>query len=257
MNTSNPGTLFLLPAPLEAFSVEAWDPLRLAASIPALAFEKLMNLNHFIVESEKTAYRLLSRLRTVESMQKLALSVLDEHSTPLGIEDLLTPLLSGKDTGFFSEAGMPCIADPGAALVAAAHLRGIRVIPVSGPSSIILTLVASGLDAQRFSFLGYLPAENMARKSTLLRISKELTSDRITRLFIETPYRNTALIKDCLENLSQDIWLTIASDICGAGESIQSRSVRQWRSSGLPATGKSPSVFAIGFPAETRPRNTV
>jgi len=256
MTASAMGTLFLLPAPLEAFSVEAWNPQRLAASFPALAIEKLRSLDNFIVESEKTAYRLLSRFRTQDSMKALELSVLDEHSTSMELEDLLSPLMSGKDTGFFSEAGMPCVADPGAALVAAAHLHGIRVVPISGPSSILLTLVASGLDAQRFTFLGYLPAENLARKSILSRISRELAADRITRLFIETPYRNAALIKDCLAYLSQETWLTIASDICGAGESIRSLSIREWRVSRPPSTGKSPTVFAIGFPARTKPENT-
>jgi 16S rRNA (cytidine1402-2'-O)-methyltransferase len=257
MKDQTTGRLFLLPAPLQEFSVESWDPARLAASFPALAIDRLQNLDCFIVESEKTAYRLLSRFRTPESMKELRLSVLDEHSTESEVGDLLSPLLAGEDVGFFSEAGMPCIADPGAALVAQAHSKGIRVLPVTGPSSILLALVASGLDAQRFMFLGYLPAEKGARKSALLRISRELAADRMTRLFIETPYRNEALARDCLENLHPDTWLAIASDLCGKTESIRSKPIGKWRLEASIFPGKSPAVFAIGFPASPKPKNTV
>jgi len=199
---------------------------------------------------------LLSRFRTPESMKAVRLHILNEHSAASEVRDLLAPLSSGEDAGFFSEAGMPCIADPGAALVAQAHLNGIRVVPVTGPSSILLALVASGLDAQRFVFLGYLPAEKGARKTAISRIARELALDRMTRLFIETPYRNEALVKDCLESLHQDTWLTIASDLCGTTQSVRSKTIRQWRSEPYIFAAKDPAVFAIGFPAGTKPRNT-
>lgn len=251
-----PGRLYLLPSPLQPYSPEAWDPAVLAQSIPAEALRLLATLRCFIVESERTAMRLLSRFKDRQGMEKLSIRVLDEHSTEADIPDLLIDMLAGEDCGFFSEAGMPCIADPGAALVARAHSVGIPVVPVSGPSSILLALVASGLDAQRFAFLGYLPQEKAARRSAILKLGKELKQDSMTRIFIETPYRNNALLGDLVDLLSDEFWLCVASGLSSPEERVTSMPAALWRAAALPIVGKIPSVFLIGTKAGLRPRNT-
>lgn len=256
MNGKTPGKLYLLPAPLQPYEAESWAPAKLAQSLPAEALRLLGSLDFFIVESERTALRLLSRLKNKESMEKLSMKILDEHSSESDIPGLLAEALDGRDCGFFTEAGMPCIADPGAALVSFAHSRGIPVLPVSGPSSIILALTASGIDAQRFAFLGYLPQEKTARRSAIQRLLKDLRSDGMTRIFIETPYRNEALLADLASLVPDDLWLCVASGLCGSGESILSRPGAQWRATPLPKIGKIPAVFLFGQRAGLKPKNT-
>lgn len=256
MSVSKPGRLFLLPSPLQPYSAEAWDPPALAQSLPAGALGLLATLRCFVVESEKTALRLLSRLKDREGMEKISIRILDEHSSESEIPGLLADVLAGEDCGFFTEAGMPCIADPGAALVAQAHSRGIVVVPVSGPSSILLALTASGLDAQRFAFLGYLPQERAARRAAILRLGKELEKDAMTRIFIETPYRNDALLGDLASLLPDDVWLCVASGLTSKEERIISGPAARWRSGALSSLGKIPAVFLFGRKAGLKPRNT-
>ncbi len=260
-----PGSLYLLPAPLEPWSPEAWDASRLAMSLPGRALSLYVSLRHFVVESERTALRLLSRFRSREAMESLHLQILDEHSLPEEVPGLLAPMLAGEDCGFFSEAGMPCIADPGAVLVAAAHAKGLHVVPVSGPSSISLALVASGLDAQRFAFLGYLPQERGARIGAIRNLAAEIARDGMTRIFIETPYRNHSMLSDLAATLPSGLQLCVASDLCGPTERIQSAKVARWKaelgakaehdgqSDLLSVPGKVPAVFLIGYPALLAP----
>lgn len=265
VNVRTSGSLYLLPAPLEPWSPEAWDAARLALSLPGRALSLYAGLSHFVVESERTALRLLSRFRSREAMESLHLQVLDEHSLPEDVPELLAPMLAGEDCGFFSEAGMPCIADPGAALVAAAHAIAVPVVPVSGPSSISLALVASGLDAQRFAFLGYLPQERGARIGAIRSLAAEIARDGMTRIFIETPYRNHSMLSDLAATLSPGLQLCVASDLCGPSERIQSAKVARWKAelatnAGrsvhaplLSIPGKVPAVFLIGHPASLAP----
>ena len=251
-----PGRLFLLPAPLHPYEAETWDPATLAQTLPARALSLLASLPSFVVESERTALRLLSRLKDRGGMEKLSLKVLDEHSPPDVIPGLLSDILAGADAGFFSEAGLPCVADPGAALVAEAHARGIEVVPVSGPSSLMLALIASGLEAQRFAFLGYLPQDRAARRSSIQRLAGDFRRDGMTRLFIETPYRNDALLSDLAALLPDEVWLCVAADLCGRGERVESRPVRAWKASPAAPIGKVPAVFLFGNRAGLRPRDT-
>lgn len=251
-----PGTLYLLPAPLHPYDAGTWDPAALAQTMPARSLSLLTSLTSFIVESERTALRLLSRLKDRDGMEKLSLKVLDEHSGAAAIPGLLAEIIDGADVGFFSEAGLPCVADPGAALVAEAHARGVRVVPVSGPSSLMLGLIASGLDAQRFSFLGYLPQDRAARRSAILRLAGDFRRDGITRLFIETPYRNDALFADLAALLPDEAWLCVAADLCGAGERVESRPVKAWKDAPAAPIGKVPAVFLFGNRAALRPRDT-
>jgi 16S rRNA (cytidine1402-2'-O)-methyltransferase len=256
MTGNKPGKLYLLPAPLQPYKPESWDRAMLSQSIPAGALSLLTTLECFIVESERTAFRFLSRLKDKEGMERLTLKILDEHSSEADIPGLLSDVLEGKDCGFFTEAGMPCIADPGAALVSYAHSRSVTVVPMSGPSSLILALAASGLDAQRFAFLGYLPQEKTARRATIQRLTKDLRQDGMTRISIETPYRNEAVLADLTALLPEEIWLCVASGLCGPEERIISQPVSQWRVGILPKAGKTPAVFLFGQRANLKPRNT-
>ncbi len=247
------GKLFLLPAPLIPYDPVAWNRENLALHLPAMATGLFADLNSFVVESERSALRLLSRFKDADSMGRLKLRILNEHSRETELPFLMEDLKLGVDCGFLSEAGMPCIADPGAAFVAYARQQGVRIIPVSGPSSVLLGLSASGLDAQRFSFLGYMPQNSGERKSYIIRMATAALKDGITRLFIETPYRNKALLEDLVALLPEELWLCVASNLCGTDEKIISAPVSEWKKSGFSSPGKVPALFIIGKKAGLRP----
>lgn len=247
------GKLYLLPAPLRGFDELKWSADSVAAELPARALSLMGSLRSFIVESERSALRLLSRFKSPGDLAAASFHVLDEHGAKEGMEALMAPLLDGQDCGLLSEAGMPCVADPGAALVAAAHIRGIEVVPVSGPSSILLALSASGLSGQRFSFLGYLPAPSRERRASLQSLGRECQQDRTTRICIETPYRNDALLADAIALLPPTAWLSVAADIGSESQTIVSKPVGAWREEGPGSIGKRPAVFLFGYPADIRP----
>lgn len=261
---NSPGILYLIPAPLASFDDARWSADSVALEIPILALRLYSQLDYFIVESEKSALRLLSRFKDPQSMNRSSMAVFDEHSLEDDVAKVLSPIEEGKDGGILSEAGLPCIADPGGRLVAHAHRRGIQVVPISGPSSLMLALSASGLDAQRFMFLGYLPSDSRSRVSALRRIANEFLRDGITRIFIETPYRNNALLRDCVANLPQNLMLCVASDLAGLSMRIWTKEIgflsqgqdKEIIASGHLEIGKVPAVFIIGKQAEIRPRNT-
>ncbi len=213
--------------------------------LPGSTLAAIRSTRRFVVEGERAAWRLLSTLLDRETLATVTMSVLDEHSPAEALPGLLAPALAGEDLGLLSEAGMPCVADPGAALVALAHDRGLRVIPLPGPSSILLALAASGLDGQRFRFLGYLPQEREGRKGALREIDKGIRADGATRIFIETPYRNAQLLADCLECLSPATRLCVARNLGGEDELIRSASLADWRTA--PGfIGKAPAIFLAG-----------
>ena len=244
------------------------------ALLPAAAVARIRSLRRFVVEGEKSAWRLLSSLMDREALASVSLERLDEHTPASELPGLLKPALDGEDIGLLSDAGVPCVADPGSALAALAHDLGIRVVPLVGPSSLILALSASGLDGQRFSFLGYLPQEPQARRAALASIDRGVRADGATRLFIETPYRNERLLADCLDCLAPDTRLCVARALTTESERVVSMSVAQWRreaaaraggaggskadgASGAggsagpaggaePLVGKEPAVFLVG-----------
>lgn len=250
------GILYLLPAPLQPYGETEWSPEVLLAQIPSTTLAILKRIDFFAVESTRTASRFLSRIKDRESMGKTVFLELNEHGGEESIARCLKLLSEGRDCGFLSDAGMPCIADPGAALVAAAHEAGARVMPVSGPSSLLLALSASGLDAQRFAFLGYLPQENASRRAVLSRLGAEFLKDGITRVFIETPYRNDALLAECIRTLPSAAWLAVASGLCSDREEIRSAPIGRWRTLPAPSVGKIPAVFLFGHRATNRMLNT-
>jgi len=237
------GTLYLVPNLLDAGALPE-------ASLPAAAIARVRSLRHFVVEGEKAAWRLLSAILDRETASLVEMARLDEHTLREELPALLAPLEAGEDLGLVSEAGMPCIADPGAALVALAHDRGFAVVPLVGPSSIFLALAASGLDGQRFSFLGYLPQEPQGRRTALAAMDRGLRSEGSTRIFIETPYRNARLLEDCLAVLSPSTRLCVAASLCSPSERIRSAQVSAWRATAWPL-GKEPAIFLVGLAAET------
>ncbi|MGA2545120.1 MAG: SAM-dependent methyltransferase [Rectinemataceae bacterium] len=233
------GVLYLVPNLLDPSSLPE-------ATLPAAALERVRSIRRFVVEGEKAAWRLLSRLLLPEAVALVSMERLDEHTAPEALPGLLSPLEAGEDIGLISEAGMPCIADPGSALAALAHDRGFTVVPLVGPSSIILALAASGLDGQRFSFLGYLPKEPRGRKAALASMERGIRSDGATRIFIETPYRNARLLEDCIAVLSAGTRLCVAASLCSPSQRIRSSPIASWRA--VPwALGKEPAIFLAGL----------
>lgn len=231
-----PGRLFLLPAP-----IGDGNPLE---TLSPEVVEVVRSLRHFVVESEHSAVRLLSRILTPEALRETVLTTLNEHTDPKSIPGLLEPALGGRDLGILSEAGCPCVADPGADLVAEAHRLGIRVLPLPGPSSILQALMASGFSGQRFEFLGYLPPRGEDRRSALKRLEREASRDGSTRIFIETPYRNQALLSDALAVLEPDTRFCVAMSLGGPSERVRSMEIRRWRSE-EPRLEKQPAVFLL------------
>lgn len=236
MNTSAGGVLYLLPAPLGALDDIAW--------LPAPLINTARRLDHFVVEHAKSARQLLKAIGTNTPLQQLQLTELNEHTPPGEIDALLQPLLAGYDVGLLSEAGCPGIADPGAPLVAACHRQGIRVVPCVGPSSILLALMASGASGQRFTFHGYLPADESGRILAIRELENNSRERNETQIFIETPYRNNALLGSLLATLKPDSWLTAATDLTTATEQIVAQRVHSWPKP-LPDFNKRPTVFVV------------
>lgn len=220
-------TLYAIPTPLGGKAADA---------LPASALEIVRTLRDFAVENAKTARAFLKELGMPVPLQDLNIS-----------EDLL-PFLQvlegGKPVGLLSEAGCPAIADPGAALVEVAQRAGIRVVPLVGPSSIVLALMASGLEGQRFTFCGYLPREPEERKKRIKALEARSKREDETQIFIETPYRNDAMLAALLEHCAGETRLCVASDLTLSTESVRTRRIREWRAA-PPAIGKRPTVFLL------------
>ena len=232
-----PGTLYLLPVTL--------GDDRLTRVLPADVIALAQRLETFVVENEKSARRFLSLIKTVRPVRELSLLVLNEHTTDQQLPDLLAPLLAGQDVGLMSEAGCPGIADPGARLAALAHRRGIRVVPLVGPSSVLLALMASGLNGQRFTFHGYLPTGTAERIQQLKVLEKASQRQGETQIFIETPYRNQHMLEDILAHCQPETMLCVAVNVSLENESIVSRPIAAWRSAPLPDLHKQPAVFLL------------
>jgi len=227
--------LFLIPIGLTAESDHEWVGSQLRESVS--------HLRRFVVEHPKSARQFLKRLGL--PLPELEIEVLDEHSKPADIERLAHWLEAGDDAGLLSEAGCPAVADPGAQLVHWAHQLGIRVVPLVGPSSILLALMASGLNGQRFTFNGYLPqapAERDARIRDLEQRSRKLDQ---TEIFIETPYRNDALFRGIIANCAAETMLCVAVELTSSNEEIHTRTIAQWRQSPHPRLHKRPAVFLL------------
>lgn len=231
------GTLYLIPVTLGDDNV---TPV-----LPEHVLNIARDLTTFVVENEKTARRFLSMIKTRTPVRELQLLTLNEHTHDKELPALLKPLLDGQNVGIMSEAGCPGIADPGARLVELAHRKSIRVMPLVGPSSIILALMASGLNGQSFRFLGYIPADKAARIQRLKEIETTSAKCRETQLFIETPYRNQHLLEDILAHCQTHTRLSVACNISLADEFIATKTVADWKRSALPDLHKKPTVFSL------------
>jgi 16S rRNA (cytidine1402-2'-O)-methyltransferase len=234
----NPGRLYLLPAWLS----EDTPPEHV---VPPPVLERIRALDAFVVENAKSARRFLASCGHPRPLREIAMVELSEHTAPGAVPAMLEVADAGRDLGLLSEAGVPAVADPGALLVAAAHARGIRVVPMVGPSSLLLALMASGLGGQRFRFVGYLPADSTARRAALGELERHAIRHAETQLFIETPYRNDALLADILQVCRGETRLAVAADLTGPAEWIRSEPIGGWKARATPI-GKRPAIFLLG-----------
>ncbi len=234
------GTLYLIPCPI-AETADPWEVL------PAANRRVLESLDCFIVEQTRTARRFLAKAKLDRPIDELEFLELNEHTAAAEAEELVAPLLAGRSVGVISEAGVPGVADPGAAVVAVCHRRGIRVVPLVGPSSILLAIMASGLNGQSFAFNGYLPVKPAARAQAIRRFEHRARSERQAQLFIETPYRGAGLFAQMVGLCASDTLLTVAADITGPDEYIVTRTVAEWRRRPAPDLNRKPAVFILGI----------
>lgn len=212
--------------------------------LPQPVLDLLPELTSFVVEEIRTARRFLSRAGLKGHIESLEFHELNEHTTAAEVEALL-PLLDRSDVGLISEAGLPAVADPGAALVALCHKKGVEVVPLVGPSSLMLALMASGLDGQSFAFRGYLPAKTDERRSALKTVEKQSAQLHQSEIFIETPYRNDSLFADMLAGLSGSTRICVAADLTLPTQYIRTRTVERWKAEKGFLIGKRPCVFII------------
>lgn len=233
----NIGTLYLIPAPLGDAPLEA--------ILPAEVRQIANRINHWIVEHPKTARAFLKLYGPERQISSLSMLELNEHTKDTELAALLTPLLAGQDVGLMSEAGCPGVADPGAKLARLAHAQGIRVAPLVGPSSILLALMASGASGQRFRFHGYLPVEPGPRQEKLRELERESARLDEAQLFIETPYRNDAMLDAALQACKPATWLTIARDLTTADELVLSQPLSRWKNQPRPELKKRPAMFVL------------
>ena len=230
------GRLFLIPSPLGDN-----DP---AEVIPAGVLSMLPSISTYVVEAVRTARRYLSAAGLKGHVQDIEFHELNEHTTPEEVEALTKLFDDGRDVGLITEAGLPAVADPGAQLVRLCHRHGVEVVPMSGPSSLMLALMASGLNGQSFAFLGYHPAMTEERRQALRSIEKHSSTARQTKIFIETPYRNDSLLADILSVCRADTEVCIAANITMPDAFIRTKTAGEWKKS-VPTIGKRPCVFLI------------
>lgn len=234
------GTLYLIPCPISD-ETAPWDVL------PASNRAVMDSLDYFIVENTRTARRFLSKAGVTRPIDELEFRELNEHTVAeREVGELVKPLLAGRSAGVISEAGVPGVADPGAAVVAECHRCGIRVVPLVGPSSILLALMASGLNGQSFAFNGYLPVKPLERSRAIRFFERRAQAEGQSQLFIEAPYRNVKLFEELLRTLAPTTRLTLAVDVTAPGERIITRTVAEWQRQPLPEMNKRPAIFIIG-----------
>ena len=215
------GTLFLIPSSLDQ---------EVSGDFLINEQKKQLNdLSYFIVEKEKSARKMLKKINLNKSIQELHLFANTQQTTNKDIKKILSPIFNGVSMGLLSDSGSPCVADPGNKIVAFAHLNGISIKPLVGPSSIILALMSSGFNGQNFRFRGYLPRQQESRIKLIKSMEKEIINNGETQIFIETPYRNKDLFKDLINNLSKEINLSLSIDLMTYKEEIISQSISKWR----------------------------
>jgi 16S rRNA (cytidine1402-2'-O)-methyltransferase len=233
---SEKGNLNLIPTTLGDN-----EPLEV---LPLSVRQVIERTKHFIVENEQSARRFIKKITPRKSQPGLHMYKLDKFTTELEAKDYLDACLKGEDVGLLSEAGGPAVADPGAIIVQLAHQKNIRVVPLVGPSSIIMALMSSGLNGQNFAFNGYLPIEKSDRKHKIKELEKLSKEKNQSQLFIETPYRNEKMFADLLQTLTPTTQLCIAADITLSTEYIRTFMVKDWKNA-KPDLHKKPAIFII------------
>jgi 16S rRNA (cytidine1402-2'-O)-methyltransferase len=219
-------------------------PEGMQASLPEHALAAIRSVEHFVAEDAKSARQFLKGVGMPVPLQQLHIDELNEHTPQARVPALLAPLRAGRSVGLLSEAGCPAVADPGAELVAAAHREGLSVHPLVGPSSLLLALMASGLNGQRFCFHGYLPVPREQRERAIRELESESAARGLTQLFIEAPYRNAQLLSALLATLRPQTRLCLATELTQPAETIATRTVQQWRAA-VPAIDRRPTVFLL------------
>ncbi len=231
-----PGKLFLIPSSLGGDDISAiW---------PAGHVALVNKLDEFIVENLRTARRFLRLAGYTRSFDEVQFHLLNKHTRPEELNGFMKNVLQGKDIGLLSEAGNPCIADPGQVIVAMAHRQNIRVVPLVGPSSILLGLIASGFNGQQFTFHGYLPIEKAARVRKLKKLENAVWKHKETQIFMETPFRNNQLLQDVMGNLNPETMLCVACDLTTPTEFIKSQPIAAWKKE-MPDLHKRTSIFLL------------
>jgi 16S rRNA (cytidine1402-2'-O)-methyltransferase len=229
------GTLYLIPNSLGS-GTDKYATQLLGITV--------CRLEHFIVEEIKSARRLLRQMGVTRPLEELDFRMLNEHTRTQEMDSIIEPLLQGHDMGLISEAGVPCVADPGSNVVALAHDQGIKVVPLVGPSSILLALMASGFNGQQFTFNGYLPRERGERARKIKQL-EQLALSGTTQIFMDAPYRNNQVLEDVLQTCRMETKLCIASNITCDNERINTKSVMDW-SIRKPDINKMPVMFLLG-----------
>ncbi|MEE9363324.1 MAG: SAM-dependent methyltransferase [Cellulophaga sp.] len=230
------GKLYLIPTTLGDN-----EPLEV---LPISIKRAIENINHYVVENEKTARRFIKKISSGKSQSSLHIELINKFTDPNAIPSFLAPCIEGIDVGVISEAGCPGVADPGADIVKVAHEKSIQVIPLVGPSSILLALMASGFNGQNFAFIGYLPIDTTERKNAIKKIEKTSREASQSQIFIETPYRNNKLLAELLRTLSKNTMLCIACDITLPTEYIASKTISDWKKMPIDLH-KRPTIFII------------
>lgn len=230
------GKVYLIPTTLGEN-----EPLEV---LPISIKRVIESLDHFIVENEKTSRRFIKKITPNKKQDSLKISVINKYTDPSELPDFLNPCLHGVSVGIISEAGCPGVADPGAEVVAIAHQKKIQVVPLVGPSSILLALMASGFNGQNFAFTGYLPIDNLVRKTAIKRMEQNALRDHQAQICIETPYRNNKLFEDFCKTLQPNTKLCVACDLTLETEYIATMSISQWKKIKLDLH-KRPCIFIV------------
>lgn len=230
------GKLYLIPSAMGEGAVQ---------TLPQYVLEVVHRLDIFIAERPKTARHFLKSIHTPVAFAEMTFYELNKYTDAAERSTFLDKIFEGKDIGVLSEAGCPGVADPGAEIVAMAHRRNVEVVPFVGPSSILLALMASGMNGQQFAFVGYLPSKPNERAKALKREESRSISNNQTRIFIETPYRNNALIADAIKHLSPYIQFCIAADLTLPTQYICTKTIGEWRENPAPDLHKRPAIFLL------------
>ncbi len=233
----NKGKLYLIPTVLAENTEER--------TLPTPIYQAIRDINIFIVENVRTCRRLIKKIYTKKDIDSVTLYSYGKHDTINLEQDFLRHILNGNNVGLLSEAGLPCIADPGSKIVEYAHDFQIDIVPFVGPSSILLALMASGLNGQNFAFIGYLPIDNSERIKSLRRLESLKNKSGQTQIFIETPYRNTKLFETILKSCHNNTKLCIASNITSTKEEIKTKTIAEWKQTKINIH-KQPAIFLIG-----------